>query len=237
MKQKEKVKFPKGLMITLIVIFALGVLGAGTLFGIDAWVRYSVRDQILTEEQAASLQDVDCIVVLGCKVYDDGTPSAMLEDRLKRGVALYDLGAAPKLLMSGDHGRENYDEVDSMKQYAVDAGISSADVFMDHAGFSTYETMYRAKEIFGADKILIVTQEYHLYRSLYVAEALGIEAYGVNANYRGYVGQTARDLREILARVKDFAMTIFKPEPTYLGETIPISGNGDLTHDENSDFE
>lgn len=237
MKQKEKVKFPKGLMITLIVIFALGVLGAGTVFGIDVWVRYSVRDQILNEEQAASLQNVDCIVVLGCKVYDDGTPSAMLEDRLKRGVALYGLGAAPKLLMSGDHGRENYDEVDSMKQYAVDAGIPSADVFMDHAGFSTYETLYRAKEIFGADKILIVTQEYHLYRSLYVAEALGIEAYGVNANYRGYVGQTARDLREILARVKDFAMTIFKPAPTYLGETIPISGSGDLTHDENSDFE
>lgn len=237
MKQKEKVKFPKGLKITLIVIFALGALGAGALFGIDAWVRHSVRDHILTEEQASSLQDVDCIVVLGCKVYDDGTPSAMLEDRLKRGVALYDLGAAPKLLMSGDHGRTNYDEVDSMKQYAVDAGISSADVFMDHAGFSTYETMYRAKEIFGADKILVVTQEYHLYRSLYVAEALGIEAYGVGANYRGYVGQQARDLREILARVKDFAMTIFKPEPTYLGETIPISGSGDLTHDENSDFE
>ena len=236
MKQKEKIKFPKGLIITLIVIFALGVLGAGALFGIDAWVRYSVRDQMLAEDQAASLQDVDCIVVLGCKVYDDGTPSAMLEDRLRRGVALYDLGAAPKLLMSGDHGRTNYDEVDSMKQYALDAGIPSADVFMDHAGFSTYETMYRAKEIFGADKILIVTQEYHLYRSLYVAETLGIEAYGVNANYRGYAGQTARDLREILARVKDFAMTIFKPEPTYLGETIPISGNGDLTHDEASDF-
>ena len=237
MKQKEKVKFPKGLKITLIVILALGVLGVGTLFGIDAWVRYSVRDHILTEEQASSLRDVDCIVVLGCKVYDDGTPSAMLEDRLRRGVALYDLGAAPKLLMSGDHGRENYDEVDSMKQYAVDAGISSADVFMDHAGFSTYETMYRAKEIFGADKILVVTQKYHLYRSLYVAQALGIEAYGVSSDYRGYVGQTARDLREILARVKDFAMTIFRPEPTYLGETIPISGSGDLTHDDNSDFE
>lgn len=238
MKQKDKVKIkiPKGLIATLIVIFALGALGAGMLFGIDAWVRYSVRDQILTEEQAASLRDVDCIVVLGCKVYDDGTPSAMLEDRLRRGVALYDLGAAPKLLMSGDHGRENYDEVDAMKQYAVDAGIPSVDVFMDHAGFSTYETIYRAKEIFGADKILIVTQEYHLYRSLYVAESLGIEAYGVHANYRGYVGQNARDLREIFARVKDFAMTIFKPEPTYLGETIPISGSGELTHDRNSDF-
>lgn len=237
MKQKERIKLPKGLIVALIVVFALGILGAGTLFGIDAWVRYSGRDQILTEDQAASLEDVDCIVVLGCKVYDDGTPSAMLEDRLRRGVALYDLGAAPKLLMSGDHGKTDYDEVDSMKQYAVDAGIPSVDVFMDHAGFSTYETMYRAKEIFGADKILIVTQEYHLYRCLYVAEALGIEAYGVHANYRGYQGQQARDLREILARVKDFAMTIFKPEPTYLGETIPISGSGDLTHDKNSDFE
>ena len=237
MRQKEKkISFPKGLKTALLALVVLGVLGGSTVFGIDAWVRWSVGRRILTEQQAASLQDIDCIVVLGCKVYDDGSPSAMLEDRLKRGVALYDLGAAPKLLMSGDHGRTDYDEVDTMKQYAVDAGIASVDVFMDHAGFSTYETLYRAKEIFGTDKILIVTQEYHLYRSLYVAEALGMEAYGVGADYRGYVGQSARDLREVLARVKDFAMTIFKPEPTYLGETIPISGSGELTHDEKSDF-
>ncbi len=236
MKQKEKVKFPKGLKITLIVIFALGVLGAGLVFGIDAWVRYSVRDHILTEEQAAALSDVDCIVVLGCKVYDDGTPSAMLEDRLRRGVALYNLGAAPKLLMSGDHGTEEYDEVDSMKHYAVDAGIASEDVFMDHAGFSTYESIYRAKEVFCADKIIIVSQEYHLYRALYIADKLGIEAYGVGADYRQYVGQSGRDFREIMARLKDCAMTFFKPEPTYLGETIPISGSGELTHDEDSDF-
>ena len=234
---KKKKKIPKGLKITLILIAVLCVLGAMTVFGIDAWVRYSVQSRILTEQQAATLSDVDCIVVLGCKVYDDGTPSAMLEDRLRRGVALYHLGAAPKLLMSGDHGRDNYDEVNAMKKYAVDAEIHSADVFMDHAGFSTYETMYRAKEIFGAEKILIVTQEYHLYRALYVARALGMEAYGVSADYRGYVGQTARDLREILARVKDFGMTVIKPEPTYGGEMIPISGNGDLTHDENSNFE
>ncbi len=237
MKEKEKAKVPKGLKITLVVMIAVGVLGAAIIFGIDAWVRYSVRDYILTEEQAATLQNVDCIVVLGCKVYDDGTPSAMLEDRLRRGVALYHLGAAPKLLMSGDHGRENYDEVDAMKQYAIVADIPSSDVFMDHAGFSTYETMYRAKEIFGADKIVIVTQEYHLYRAMYVAQALGIETYGVSADYRGYVGQTTRDLREILARVKDFGMSVFQPEPTYLGEMIPISGNGNLTHDIDSNFE
>ena len=107
---------------------------------------------------------------------------------------------------------------------------------MDHAGFSTYESMYRAKEIFQAEKVLIVTQDYHLYRAVYIARQLGIDAYGVDANYRGYSGQTARDVREVLARVKDVGSCIFKPEPTYLGEPIPIWGNGELTHDENSDF-
>jgi vancomycin permeability regulator SanA len=107
---------------------------------------------------------------------------------------------------------------------------------MDHAGFSTYECMYRAKEIFAAKKIVIVTQKYHLYRALYIAEQMGIEAYGVSADYRGYLNQEARDLREVLARVKDFAMCIFKPEPTYLGETIPVWGDGELTHDDKSNF-
>ena len=218
------------------ILLALGLLAVCAVFGIDAWVRHSVKDRILTEEEAAQLSDVDCILVLGCLVHSDGDPSDMLADRLKRGVALYELGAAPKLLMSGDHGRVGYDEVDAMKHYAVDAGIASEDVFMDHAGFSTYESIYRAKAVFEADKILIVTQEYHLYRALYAAQALGIEAYGVSADYRNYLVQTARDIREVLARVKDFGMSIFQPEPTYLGEVIPISGSGELTHDENSDF-
>ena len=217
-------------------LLAVAIFGLVLVFGIDALVRQSVSDRILPQEQASELADVDCILVLGCLVHTDGDPSDMLEDRLKRGVALYDAGAAPKLLMSGDHGREDYDEVDAMKRYAVEAGIPSADVFMDHAGFSTYESVYRAKEIFCADKILIVTQEYHLYRALYIARAMGIEAYGVSADYRGYLNQEARDLREVLARVKDFAMCIFKPEPTYSGETIPVWGDGELTHDDKSDF-
>lgn len=220
----------------LLVCLLLLALGAAVVFGVDAWVRGSTEDRILTQQQAAELADVDCIVVLGCQVHSDGTLSHMLEDRVKQGVALYHDGAAPKLLMSGDHGRETYDEVDAMKHYAVDNGVPSADVFMDHAGFSTYETVYRAKAIFGADRIIIVTQQYHLYRALYIAEELGLEAYGVAADYRTYAGQLGRDVREVLARCKDFAMCIFKPEPTYLGETIPISGSGELTHDENSDF-
>lgn len=220
----------------ILMLLLLGILGLCILLGIDGWVRFRASGQILTEQEAAQLQDVDCVIVLGCFVHENGSPSHMLEDRLKRGVALYNAGAAPKLLMSGDHGRAEYDEVDAMKRYAVEAGVPSADVFMDHAGFSTYETMYRAKEVFAARKVLIVTQKYHLYRAVYIAEALGLEAYGVDADYRQYVGQTARDIREVLARVKDFFMVIFRPEPTFLGEVIPISGSGELTHDDKSDF-
>ncbi len=232
----NKIKAYKQIKTFLVVLLTLGVFGAGVVLGINLWVTGSVGDCILTEQEASGIHDVDCIIVLGCQVRSDGTPSHMLEDRLKRGVALYIAGAAPKVLMSGDHGTATYDEVDAMKRYAVEAGIPSEDVFMDHAGFSTYETMSRAIRIFGADKVIVVTQQYHLYRALYIAKALGIEAYGVDADYRQYSGQLARDVREVLARVKDFGMSIFQPEPTYLGDAIPISGNGELTHDENSDF-
>ena len=139
--------------------------------------------------------------------------------------------ASEKLLMSGDHGRVEYDEVNAMKQYAVDRNVSSEDVFMDHAGFSTYETVYRAKEIFGCESVIIVTQEYHLYRALYIAERLGLEAYGVATDGYDYPGQTLREMREILARNKDFLTGIIKPKPTYLGEVISIDGNGDVTND------
>lgn len=219
------------LLICIAALGLVGVLGAGIVFGIDAYVVNSVSARILSPEDAAQLSDIDCILVLGCKVNSDGDPSAMLEDRLRRGVELFQAGAAPKLLMSGDHGTVTYNEVLAMKQYAVDRGISSSDVFMDHAGFNTYESMYRARDVFRAKKILIVTQDYHLYRALYIAEALGLEAYGVAANYRNYSGQTARDVREILARNKDFFTAIFQPLPTYLGKAIPVSGNGDLTND------
>ena len=227
----------KWVRISILGVVAAGLLCAVLVLSINLWVTGSVQSCILTQEQALDLEDVDCIIVLGCQVRSDGTPSHMLEDRLRQGVALYTSGAAPKLLMSGDHGTDGYDEVDAMKQYAVEAGAPSEDVFMDHAGFSTYETMCRAKKIFQAEKVLIVTQRYHLYRAVYLAKALGMEAYGVAAEYRQYSGQLARDVREVLARVKDFGMAIFRPDPTYLGDAIPISGSGELTHDENSDFQ
>ena len=213
-------------IILLCVVLIAGV----AVLALDAWVLFTTRDKILTPQEAAIIQDADCILVLGCQVRNNGVPSAMLEDRLRRSVELYDLGAAPKLLMSGDHGRTDYDEVNAMRQYALDAGVPPADVFMDHAGFSTYESMYRARDVFQAKKVIIVTQQYHLYRSIYAAEALGMEAYGVACDYRQYSGQLKRDLREVLARAKDVATGIFQPKPTYLGEAIPIWGDGNLTN-------
>lgn len=236
MEHTEKVEKKRTVLRLLTAVLILALAGGLLVLGIDLGVRGSVADRILTREEAAAQSDVDCVIVLGCLVREDGTLSHMLEDRLKQGVALYELGAAPKLLMSGDHGTVSYDEVNAMKAYAVEQGVPSEDVFMDHAGFSTYETVYRARDVFCADKVIIVTQEYHLYRALYIARAMGLEAYGVAADYRTYYGQLSRDVREVLARVKDFAMCIFQPEPTYLGETIPVSGSGELTHDKNSNF-
>ena len=229
MTDKGKRRLKKLLKIFIILII-IGIAGVCAAVGISEYVKRSVSDRMLTSESAAELQDIDCIIVLGCRVNGE-TPSPMLSDRLLRGVELYELEAAPKLLMSGDHGRVSYDEVNAMKQFAIDRGVPSEDVFMDHAGFSTYETMYRAKEVFAAKRVLIVTQSYHLYRAVYIAEKLGLEAYGVSSDLQTYIKQPIYDLREILARDKDFVKTIFKPKPTYLGEVISINGSGDLTND------
>ena len=217
----------KKILITLAILIVLGVI---LVLGINAYVKASTKNQIIKNNDYSNLQDIDCIVILGAGVWGEN-PSPMLEDRLLEGIKLYENNVAPKIIMTGDHGREEYDEVNVMKKFAMDKGVPSGDVFMDHAGFSTYESLYRAKEIFEADKVVIVTQEYHLYRALHIANQLGIEAYGVNSDPRQYVGATYREIREILARNKDFVQCIFKPEPTYLGEVIPVFGNGNVTND------
>lgn len=215
--------------IIIIAAVCLAVTGTATAAIINARVAAVGGSLTVTPEEAENAGGFDCIVVLGCLVRSDGSLSDMLRDRLDKAIQLYNNGAAPKLLMSGDHGTDDYDEVNAMKNYAIERGVPSEDVFMDHAGFSTYETVCRAKEVFCADKVLIVTQEYHLYRALYIAKRLGLEAYGVPADLHRYAGQTKRDLREFFARNKDFFMCIFKPAPTYLGEKIPLAGSGDIT--------
>ena len=219
-------KIAKYGVICLIIVIALMLI----ILGINLYVKSSTKNQIIENNDYSNLKDIDCIVVLGAGIWGD-KPSPMLEDRLLQAIDLYQNNVSSKIIMSGDHGKQDYDEVNTMKNFAIDKGVPSESIFMDHAGFSSYESIYRAKEIFGAKKIVIVTQKYHLYRALYIANQLGIEAYGVGADPRQYVGATYRELREILARNKDFIKCIFKPEPTYLGDTIPVSGNGDITND------
>ena len=219
----------KGKRIITVLISA-AVLLLAVIFVPNFIVVSKAKNDIISLEEAESLADTDCAVILGAGVRN-GEPTPMLKDRLLTGIDLYKSGAVKKLIMSGAHGSKDYDEVNIMKSFAVDNGVPDEDIFMDHAGFSTYETVYRAKEIFEADNIIIVSQKYHLYRALYIAEKLDVKAVGVSADLRTYSGQKMRDLREILARDKDFFNCIIKPEPTYLGEKIPVSGNGNLTND------
>ena len=215
--------------IIAIVIMVIIVLG------INLYIKISTKKQIIVGNKYEELSDIDCIIILGAGIWGD-KPSPILEDRLLEGIKLYQNNVSDKIIMSGDHGRKEYDEVNIMKNYAIENGIPSENIFMDHAGFSTYESIYRARDIFEAKKVVIVTQKYHLYRALYIANQLGMEAYGVCADPRQYVGATYRELREILARDKDFIKCIFKAKPTYLGDTIPVSGNGDITNDREQDI-
>lgn len=240
-------------------LILLGVLVLGAISIINSYVINSTADQIIPPSLLVATNDVgsntesglgeesglgnsnstlqelidfdsDCILVLGAAVYNN-RPSPMLEDRLLQGIELYKLGVSDRLLMSGDNGQMNYDEVNVMRSYAIAQGVPPEHVFMDHAGFSTYESVYRAQAIFQVERMIIVTQDYHLYRALHTANRLGIEAYGVPSNPREYMGQAARDQRELAARVKDFLYGITKPYPTYLGDHIPISGENYSTYD------
>jgi vancomycin permeability regulator SanA len=183
-----------------------------------------------------SAQDVpkaDTVLILGAYVLPDGTMSTMLEDRVMVGYGLYESDKAPKIIVSGDHGRRDYDEVNTMKDFLKNKGVAGQDVFMDHAGFSTYESLYRARDIFQVKKVIIVTQRYHLLRAIFVARSLGLEAYGVASDNHDYGPVMINyEVREMAARNKDFWMVkAFKPQPTFLGEAIPIFGDGRATDD------
>ncbi len=213
-----------------LVFAAVLAVIAALMLAVNAYVVFSTKKQIISEEDFDKIGGADCILVLGAGVRN-GEPSPMLKDRLESAISLYNLGLSSKIIMSGDHGRKDYDEVNVMKTFATSKDVFSQDLFMDNAGFSSYDSIYRAKEVFGAKKIIIVTQKYHLYRALYIANSLDLEAYGVSSDARIYAGQKQRNVREILARNKDFFKCIFKPKPKYLGEPIDITGSGDVTND------
>ena len=220
----------KHLQFLLKLFLSLAAIALAAVLLVNSYVIWSGGKYILAAED---LPVVDAILVLGAYVHPDGQTSSMLTDRLTVGYELYEQGKAPKILVSGDHGQKDYDEVNVMKNFLKKKGVPAEDIFMDHAGFSTYESVYRAREIFQVKKVIIVTQDYHLKRAVFTARALGLEAYGMPTDRHDY-GQamTMYKLREIAARNKDFLWAgILKPEPTFLGDVIPITGDGGATDD------
>ncbi len=206
--------------VLVLAALILGLLGALLLLILNAVVTAPGKERILPLEEASAPTDADCILVLGCQVKADGTPSHMLHDRVMQGVALYKAGAAPVLFMTGDSRNEGYDEVGTMKALAVEAGVPEEAIVTDPYGLSTYDSVLRAKEIFGYDNVIVVTQEYHLYRAIYIAGENGVEAYGVASDPRSYGGQVFREIREVLARAKDYVFCLAAPEPE-MGYALP----------------
>lgn len=200
------------------------------VLGVDRWVETIARPFLYRSVEETP--EAHAAVVLGAGVYSNGVPSPMLADRLETGVALYRAGKVKKLLLSGDHGRRDYDEVNAMRDYVARLGIPWGDIFMDHAGFSTYDSMYRARDVFLARDVIIVTQEFHLPRAVFTARALGLNATGVAADRQPYGNTAYLRGREVIARAKAFLQVyVLRSVPKFLGPSIPIIGDGRVTVD------
>lgn len=234
MKRSKAIKFIIAMVIIAVACIA-GTSGYVVMAGkanISGTVREKTSLFAASEVKALSELKPDCIMVLGCGIEDQETPSGLLKDRLDAAISLYIKDVAPKLLMTGDNGSLSHNEIHVMLNYAIEKGVPKNDIFCDHAGFSTYESMYRAKTIFKVKRMVVVTQEYHMYRALYIAGKLGIKAKGAASEQRENGGDTKRRIREVLARSKDFVKCLYKPAATYGGKAIPISGNGIPSHGE-----
>ncbi len=208
---------------TIIFVVLIGCLT--TLF-INLYMIFSTKNQITDID---NLDDYyDAIIVLGCRV-DGDSPSLMLSRRLDKGIEVYDK-VKSKIILSGDHDEKDYDEVNVMRNYMLSSSVPSVDIFLDHAGINTYDSIYRAKYIFGAEKIVIVTQKYHMYRALYLANKLDLEAVGIVADDIPQKGiMLKNEIREVLSRDKNFFKGLIKPESKYMGEIIPLNQDGIVT--------
>lgn len=218
--------------IALAICAVVGITLGAMALCISAAVCNKVKDRIVSlDNLSGSDGNYDCVLVLGCGLTPDGGLSAMLKDRVLTGIEVLEADASSTLLVSGDHRTDAYNEVGAMKNFAVERGIPSERIFQDHDGYSTYDSMIRLRDVYGARKVVIVTQEYHLYRALYLAQKLGIDAVGVPADRQGYAGQTFRELREILARCKDVIFGLKQPPPEVQSIPVSLDGNGDLTNE------
>ena len=217
------------LLIVLITGTTLGVCGLALGLTANLAIKWSSEESICRSADDVPARPV--AIVFGAKVGSLG-PSSILRDRLDAGIRLYKLGKVGKLLLSGDHGRHEYDEVNAMRKYALERGVKPEDLFLDHAGFRTYATLYRARDVFGVTSAVLVTNEFHLPRAIYTGKRFGLDVVGLTSDARSYRSWLFNDCREFLARTLAWLqVNIIRPKPKYLGPRIDITGDGRVTHD------
>lgn len=219
-----KIIFKKYWWGVLVVLLFLG------WWLIDIGVRQAASGLIYGQVETAPSKPV--ALVLGARVIGNKVMSSIFEDRVETARRLYAAGKVEKILISGDHSQKYYDEVNIAKRYLLEHGVPTSTIFLDHAGLDTYDSLYRAKHIFGVKSLLVVTQDFHLPRALYLARHLDIDAAGVSADLHKYVNMNRIVARESLARVKAFLDTLFGVKPKYLGPTIDMSGDSRASWDQ-----
>lgn len=220
--------------IRRVIIFCIvaAVASVLALYILAQSAVWATRERIVA---IADAPNADVVIVLGASVLPSGKPSDVLADRLLTAIDVYRAQKVTKILVSGDHGTQGYDEVNAMRVYLLDAGIPADDIFMDHAGFDTYDTMYRAHAVFGVQSAIVSTQTFHLPRSLYIGSKMGMDVHGVAAERQEYVKGDLFAMRERLANVKAYLDVLRNVSPTYAGEIIDISGDGRVTWDSATD--
>lgn len=214
-------------MLAAVAIVAIVMMAVANIATIAA-----TRGNVCTVARAAEMLEdrpADAVVVLGASVYPDGTPSDILADRLEVAVDLYREGAVRAIIVSGDNRSSHYNESDAMKAFCVEAGVPSKNVYVDHGGVGTYESVYRARHVFGAERVIVATQAYHLYRAMFAAECLGMETWGVACDKGAYDNQQMYSAREVAARTKDFYASLLHLPVNTAGETVSLDDSGDLT--------
>lgn len=211
-------------------LVAIAVAGAVLVLGLpNLIVGLGGRGAETTPREVPHAQ---AALVLGAQVMPNGAPSSMLSDRITAAAELYKAGRVDKLLLSGDHGRKQYDEVGTMRDILLKRGIPAEDIFTDHAGFDTWDSAQRARRVFDARSVVVVTQRFHMARALYDARKAGLDATGYVADKRDYGRVMPRlRVREAAARVKTVGDVVTGADPRFLGPTIPITGDGRLSWD------
>jgi SanA protein len=205
--------------IGVIVVLA----GALVALLIPITMRISVSRYLYASD--TNLPQTEAAIVLGASV-EGNDPSPILAERANAAIQLFEDGKVSKILVTGDNAAINYNEVNPVQRYLLAAGIPPEDIFLDHAGFDTYSSMYRAKAVFGATSAIIVTQDFHLPRAVFVARALGIAAYGFDANGTGSIWDY---IREIGASAKALSDLATHRVPEFLGQPYPLTGDGQAT--------